>query len=783
MTGSGKTGLCLSLLEEAAIDGIPAIAVDPKGDIGNLLLAFPQLAPNDFRPWIDPAEAARHGKTQDEYAGEVAVQWREGLAEWGQDGARIARYKDAVDVAIYTPGSSAGFPLTVLRSFNAPGEAVLADADALRERISAAASGLLALLSIDADPLRSREHILISNIFDHAWRAGRNLDLAGLMRDIQSPPFDKVGFLDLETFFPAADRAALAMQLNNLLASPGFAGWMEGEPLDIQRLFYTPEGKPRLTILSIAHLSETERMFFVTILLNELLAWVRAQPGTSSLRALFYMDEVFGYFPPSANPPPKKPMLTLLKQARAYGLGVVLATQNPVDLDYKGLSNTGTWFLGRLQTERDKQRVLEGLEGASAAAGSNFNRAKMEATLAGLGKRVFLMNNVHEDEPIVFQTRWALSYLRGPLTRAQIQMLMQPRKALSGEPPVAPSGALPTMQPRTIGGTAGSTTSAEAATSDASAPPLVPATITQRYLRCASLASGVRIVYRPALYGKARLHFVKAGVADVWRDNYLLADCRSGVADDLWASADALEREPPFADKPQAGAEFAPLAAELTRAANYKSWTSSLKSQVYQGHDLTVYQCKDLKEFSRPGESEGDFRVRLRGRAVEARDLAIEKLRQKYASKLATAQNQIRTAEERVAREKQQSRDSMMQAGTNIFTTVLGAMFGRKIASTTNLGRAGSAMRSATRAAGQRGDIARAEEAVEQRQEKLEDLEKELEGEIERIKESHQPDSLALDSIVITPRKSDIEVSDVALVWAPWSVDASGIAEPAYSLT
>ena len=350
------------------------IAIDPKGDLGNLLLTFPELRPEDFLPWVDPDEAARQGLTREQFAAQTAEHWREGLADWGQDGARIARFRDAADLAIYTPGSSAGLPLTVLRSFAAPPPGLAGQAEAYRERIASAVSGLLALLGIDADPISSREHILLSNILDHAWRAGHDLDMAGVIHAVQSPPFQKVGVIDLETFFPAKDRFALAMKLNNLLASPGFAAWMEGEPLDVGGLLSTREGKPRLSIISIAHLSDDERMFFVTILLNEVLAWVRSQPGTSSLRAVLYMDEIFGYFPPTANPPSKMPMLTLLKQARAFGLGVVLATQNPVDLDYKGLSNAGTWFLGRLQTQRDKDRVLEGLEGASTAAGHAFDR-------------------------------------------------------------------------------------------------------------------------------------------------------------------------------------------------------------------------------------------------------------------------------------------------------------------------------------------------------------------------------------------------------------------------
>ena len=517
MTGSGKTGLCLSLLEEAAIDGIPVIAIDPKGDLGNLLLSFPGLRGEDFTPWVDPDEAARKGLSREQYADQTAKTWQEGLSAWGQDGARIQRFRDSADLAIYTPGSNAGLPLTVLRSFAAPPPALVGQAEAYRERVASSVSGLLALLGIEADPISSREHILLANILDHAWRAGRDLDMAGLIHAVQSPPFEKVGVIDLETFFPAKERFALAMKLNNLIASPGFAGWMEGESLDVGSLLYTQDGKPRLSILSIAHLADAERMFFVTILLNEVLAWIRTQPGTSSLRAVLYMDEIFGYFPPTAKPPSKMPMLTLLKQARAFGLGIVLATQNPVDLDYKGLSNTGTWFLGRLQTKRDKERVLEGLEGASNAAGQSFDRPKMDEILSSLGNRVFLMNNVHEDQPVVFQTRWALSYLRGPLTREQIQTLMAPRKqaqAVTGPAasPAAPApGTATTASPSTAGPQApASGTGATSLASSAGSRPVVPPDVPEFFIpRRSSLNAGATIVYRPALLGVARLHYAE----------------------------------------------------------------------------------------------------------------------------------------------------------------------------------------------------------------------------------------------------------------------------------
>lgn len=428
MTGSGKTGLCIALLEEAALDGVPAIAIDPKGDLTNMMLTFPELRPEDFRPWINEDDARAKSLSPDEYAAQQAKLWKDGLASWGEDGDRIRRLKEAADFAIYTPGSSAGIPISIVASFAAPGQAVRDDSELLRDRVTTTASSLLGLLGIAADPIQSREHILLANLFTQAWSAGQGLDLTALIEQIQKPPMTRVGALDLESFYPAKERAQLAVKMNNLLASPGFNAWLEGVPLDVGQLLRSESGKPRVAIVSIAHLSEAERMFFVSLLLNQVLDWTRAQSGTTSLRAILYMDEIFGYFPPVAEPPSKRPLLTLLKQARAFGLGIMLTTQNPVDLDYKGLANTGTWFLGRLQTERDKLRVLEGLESASASAHAEFDKGKLDTMLSGLSQRIFLMNNVHEDAPVVFESRWAMSYLRGPLTRDQIKKLMDGKR-------------------------------------------------------------------------------------------------------------------------------------------------------------------------------------------------------------------------------------------------------------------------------------------------------------------------------------------------------------------
>ncbi|HEX2223708.1 MAG TPA: DUF87 domain-containing protein [Thermoanaerobaculia bacterium] len=448
MTGSGKTGLLLSLLEEAAIDRIPALVIDPKGDLANLLLTFPEQRPADFLPWVDPDAAARNNLSVEDFAAREAESWLAGLRRWEQGRDRIARLREAADFAVYTPGSEAGLPVSILSSLSAPPAEVLEDSDLFRERVSNVASSLLDLLGIDSDPMSGREHILLSSLFDRAWRAGEGLDLAALIQQIQKPPVERVGVMELEVFYPAKERFALALAFNNLLGSPGFSAWLQGEPLDVDKLLYTAAGKPRVAIFSIAHLSDRERMFFVALLLNQTLGWMRGRTGTTSLRALLCMDEVFGYMPPVAEPPSKRALLTLLKQARAYGLGLVLATQNPADLDYKGLANVGTWFLGRLQTERDKQRLMDGLEGA--AAGGKFDRARTEEVLAGLGNRVFLLHNVHEDEPVVFQCRWAMSYLRGPLTRPEIKRLMDGRRTSQSAEAVqvqVPTGMAETAAP------------------------------------------------------------------------------------------------------------------------------------------------------------------------------------------------------------------------------------------------------------------------------------------------------------------------------------------------
>lgn len=758
MTGSGKTGLCLSLLEEAAIDGIPALAIDPKGDLGNLLLTFPELRPEDFAPWIDTEAARREGLTPEEFAAQTAESWRAGLSASGQDGARIARLRRSAEFTIFTPGGSAGRPLSILRSFAAPPPALRDDADAWRERVLSAVSGLLALLGIEADPLRSREHVLLSNLLENAWRAGRDLDLGGLVREIQSPPIQRVGVLDLESFYPAKDRSELALRVNNLLASPGFAAWMEGEPLDVGRLLFTAEGRPRITILSIAHLQDAERMFFVTLLLGEVLTWMRSQPGTSSLRALLYMDEISGYFPPTANPPSKGPMLTLLKQARAFGLGVVLSTQNPVDLDYKGLSNAGTWFLGRLQTERDKARVLEGLD--SASSGAAFDRARVDATLSGLGKRRFLLHSVHREAPVVFQTRWTLCYLRGPMTAAEIRRLREDVPEPRAAHPFGSTASRPESGP---------VPGPESSSLPAAGPDLRPAHEERPVLSpeileyFEAVPEGEDPVLGPTLAGRARVHYVSAKAAvDHWETVSLFAPLDTETSSNPWDAAapapgDELRKEPP------ARARFAPLPGPAARPKSYAVWGRGLVDHLYRQRPLVLWSCPALKEVSRAGESEAEFRIRVSHRAREERDRLVEQVRGKYAAKLATLEERVRRGEERVQKEQAQYQQQQLQTAVSVGSALLGALLGG--GRTRRLGGAASAVRGAGRARQEKQDIDLAGDALTAAREQYAALEQTLVEETRRIQEAPAAQNPTVEALPIPPRKADILIEEIGLVW------------------
>jgi Helicase HerA, central domain len=732
MTGSGKTGLCLALLEEAALDGIPAIIVDPKGDLGNLLLTFPELRGEDFKPWINAEEAQRKGLDVGAYAEQQAEMWRQGLAAWGEKPERIRALRDKVDMVIYTPGSSSGIPVNVLASFEAPDSD---DPEARAERAQTTASSLLGLLKLDADPLKSRECILLSALISYEWENGRALDLPMLIERIQNPPFSKIGVLDLETFYPAKDRFAFVMAINNLLAAPAFATWRQGDPLDAGKFLYTPEGKPRLAIFSIAHLGDEERMFFVSLLLNEVVSWTRAQTGTTSLRAILYMDEIFGYLPPTANPPSKLPMLTLLKQARAFGVGVVLATQNPVDLDYKALSNAGTWFIGRLQTERDKARMLDGLQGA--AAGQKFDRAAMESMIAGLGNRIFLMNNVHDDGPLVFETRWVMSYLRGPLTRDQIKTLMTGRKQAVG---VARDSAVE----RPIG----------------LKRPTLPPGVKEVFFPS---RKGDPIVYIPRLIGAATIRFsdAKLGI-DQSHEALLQAVFPDGVSGAEWIEVpdvDLSELEKTPADH----AQFSDVPRSALQPKNYAAWQKDLLQRVLANQRLRIFRCPSLKAVSKPNESEAEFKASIALAVRESRDAAVEMLRKKYAPKLAALQARLGRAEATVARQKEQASHARIQTMISVGSTLLGAILGRKTLSSSTVSKATTAARGVGRTIQEGSEAASAEQNAEAIRRQIEELQTEVEAESAGVAATEPK----IETVEVKPARAGVSVRLVALGWIP----------------
>ena len=748
MTGSGKTGLCLSLIEEAAIDGIPVIAIDPKGDLGNLMLSFPDLKPEDFLPWVSQEEADKKGMSLEDYAKSTAELWKNGLFSWDEDGERIKLYKDSSDVVIYTPGSKAGIPVTALKSFDVPAQMIMENTEVLNEKIQTTVSGILSLIGIEADPLQSREHILISNILSYSWSEGKSLTLADLIRLIQQPQFTSIGVFDLESFFPQKDRMGLSIKINSILASPSFSVWLEGESLDIGKFLYTKEGKAKISIFSIAHLSEKERMFFVTMLLNELTAWMRTQQGTSSLRALFYMDEIFGYFPPVSNPPSKQPMLTLLKQARAFGLGVMLATQNPVDIDYKGLSNIGTWFIGRLQTERDKSRMIEGLRSIN----SEMDKGGLEDIISGLESRTFLVSSAGGNSAEIFQTRWALNYLRGPITKPQIEILMKDKKK-------------EIIEVRDTAATGNKNISSEIQGSK----PVLPQDIKEVYFQPQKYNSNGKLIYKPFIYGEGKAHYVKTPDIDIWNTRSFLIPMDDETA--VFNENECLKTAN-YVSEADENFVFEKLPAAVSGKNSFSKLEKEFKQFLYEANPVNLFYSKDFKAYSSPEEDEGTFRGRLSHLLREKKDAEIEKIKEKYSAKMDGQKEKLRKLGQNIDKEKEEYNQKKMTNIVDIGATLFGAFLGKK--KTVSTGRAATALRGIGRTGGAKADVERAEEEYGIQNEKLKEMETEFQKDIENIQNSFNTENISVEEVSLPPRKTDITIQKFFIAWIPYSVNENG---------
>ncbi len=775
MTGSGKTGLCIDIMEEAALQNLPALLIDPKGDITNALLHFPDLSPTDFQPWINPDEARRAGKTVENAAADVATTWKNGLAEWGIGVERLRALKNAAQFAVFTPGSDAGLPVSILASLKAPPIPWESNAELLREKISGTVTAILGLVGMsDIDPVRSREHILLSNIFENAWSQGTDLDLGELILQTQNPPFEKLGVFDVSTFFPDKDRFALAMLLNNILAAPSFQSWIEGQPLDVNTLLYMPDGRPRHSVFYIAHLSDEERMFFVTLLYSAVETWMRAQSGTTGLRAILYFDEIFGYMPPISNPPSKQLMLRMLKQGRAFGVGQVLVTQNPADLDYKALSNAGSWFVGKLQTENDKNRLLDGLEGAAPG----LDRRHYDNLISTLDQRVFLLHNIHEQEPRLFTTRWAMNYLAGPLTRNQIPALnalagVQPvpkqeiQTAVSGDPvpqesPTAPRSTLP----------------------GSSSPPAIPTGIDEFFLpnnltlsqtakaesiTLPSDATSQGLIYQPALLAQAEIRIMQRKYnldLETQRTALITDPDRRGTARwEEWLTNPidprSLDREP----APQA--RYATLEAPLSDGKTLRGLKTDFIDWIYRKMEVQVRANEALGVFASPESSQAEFRRLCADAAREKRDAEIKKVEASYDKKLDTIENRLMREERELRADEAELRERRMEEYGTHAENVLGLLSRRRRRLSTSLTK-----RRLTEQA--KADVEESLQAIEEYERQINELEIEQAQALQEVNDKWADIADDMTEIPVRPYKKDILVDLFGVAWMPHHIVQAG---------
>jgi hypothetical protein len=779
MTGSGKTGLCIGLLEEAALDGIPALMIDPKGDLTNLLLHFPDLRPEDFQPWVNPDLARREGKPVNELAQAEAEKWRKGLAGSGIDRDRLVALRESVKFAIFTPGSDAGLPISILASLKAPSIPWAENREILREKISGTVTALLGLVGMqDIDPVRSREHILLSNIFENAWKSAKDLDLGELILQTQSPPFEKLGVFDINTFYPAKERFDLAMLLNNILAAPSFQAWIEGEPLDIASLMYTPEGKPRHSVFYIAHLPEAERMFFVTLLFSAVESWMRTQSGTPSLRSLIYFDEIFGYLPPIANPPSKPVLLRMLKQARAFGVGLVLATQNPADVDYKGLSNTGTWLIGKLQTEQDKRRLLDGLEGAVPGS---FDRSDYDKMISGLGKRVFLLHNVHEKGPVLMNTRWAMNYLAGPLTRTQVPALNR-LVGVDGEiaavqssapaPAATQAAASVDSAPQQQKPKPGETQASFTSTTRPAAPQAVeeyflPVNLTFSYaFKAAGLpfpdqAQNLGLVYHPVLFAQASVRILNRTYDldfEVKHTALVGKPDRRGMV--RWEDFLVEPLLDEFEAEPVSQARYRLLETPLSEAKLMASMKKDFQDWVFQTGEIKVRVNDALKTYAGPNVSQAEFRTRCSEAATKLLNAEVKKVETAFKKRVDAIQDKVDREQRELASDEAVLDDRKMEEWGTHAENLLGLFGGRKRRLSTSL----SKRRQTAQA---KANVQESKQTLKDYEEQVKQLEADKAQALQELHDHYAELANADSEMTIAPLKKDILVEAYGIAWFP----------------
>jgi len=744
MTGSGKTGLCVGLLEEAALQGIPAIILDPKGDLTNLVLSFPQLDASDFRPWIDKTNVKRRNKSVEEVAENTASLWKNGLADWGFNQENIQNLKDSVERTIYTPGSTTGVPVNILASFSAPELDWETEQETLRDQISSTVTAILTLVGMkDIDPLRSKEHILLSNIIEHYWQKNKSLDLTTVIKEIQSPPFDQLGAFSLNDFFPKDARMELALLLNNVLASPSFQSWIEGPSLDIESMLYTSSGKPKHAIFYLAHLDDAERMFFITLLYAAVESWMRKQRGTGDLRALVYFDEIHGYLPPVAKPPSKSLIIRLLKTARAYGVGLVLTTQNPVDVDYKALSNAGTWMIGRLQTDQDKQRLLDGLE--SAAGG--IKRADYDRIISALGKRVFLYHNVHEKKPDIFHTRWVMSFLAGPLTISQVPALNELADAKIDYDRDEKDQAKPSATKIRTSTKKASTKSRE-----------LPGSVSQFFSLTGKKAPDQPLI--PSIVAIAQIRYHRQRPPLDYDKSISCVIEKPSESTQVWENG--VEHQVDI-DKISKSAGNQTEFRSLPDYMEDQSWWNAQEKQfehwIYETDTVVVRSSKLLDINAGPELSQVEFEKDCQQAAKQKEKEELDNLEDRYTPKFKSVEDKIERQELKIEKYQDQLKSRRTDTALRVGESLLKLATKGKL---TGLSSSSSKMRMSAEA---KARLKEAEIVLENYQEDLKILREEYEKKISEINEKWRDALDQIKEVKISPTKKNIRIVNFGVLW------------------
>jgi hypothetical protein len=764
MTGSGKTGLLMVLVEEALRSKVPTVLIDIKGDLPNLLFLFPELAASSYQPWVDEEAARRSGQTREAMAAQLATQWSAGLASAQLAADDVRALRESVHLRVVTPGASIAEPLNVLSSLSHRSALWGVDDEAAHDELAAGISLVLRLAGFDGEP-RGREHVVLSALAVRRIERGEPAPLAVLLSDLLNPPIAQIGAMAFDDFFPPKDRQALAQGLNTLLASPRLASWQKGAPLDVASwLAPRADGKTPAVIVSVAHLEDEERLLVLGLLLDQMLSYVRGLSGSSSLRALLVFDEIFGFLPPHPhNPPTKRPLLALLKQARAFGVGTIVATQNPMDVDYKALSNAGAWIIGRLQTDADRERVVEGLRGADGGL-SGLEPGEVENLLRNLPPRTFFVRDVHAKPACgLVRSRCAMSWLRGPVTRRELAAVW---KALADRPvevevaqAAAPAASLtapgaPTAQPvsSVVAGNA-AVPAAGASTPATSAVATVAPAFAEGWH--AFFEADARAQLKPWLFATIvlRVRSAKLGFSSERKATLLAPFDLSGRPELGRAQFTDPAR---FAPSPGPGASFGELPSLLGTKKGREGIEKSLRDHAVAQGTFDVEVHRELALCRADGESAEAFRERCRQESLRRLGESQRQIQADHAPKIAKLEARYLAAQ--LAAQNAQA--SLQAAPSDLGAALVGLALGRQAGARVSRGRDKAA-----------GSMQKAHEAFVKADIELRAAVAERDTELAAATRDVDRVAFQIEAERVLAKKGDAEVLAIGVLWRKAAVE------------